>query len=151
MNAFPAYWLRLVTSIAMLGWLPFLGGLIFTVFPNLSPFDTLIFERAMIGYGALILAFLGGVRWGIRLQGGAGSDLTFVMGVLGSVLGFITLLMPYSLALAVLTVGYGAHGAWDVWSGASGGVPGFYAKMRSFMTWLVCLTLIGILLARGLL
>ena len=140
-----SFWTRIVTIAALLGWVPFLAGLILSIFPALSPLDPVIFERALIGYGALILSFLGGVRWGIRMQGGAGSDLTYVAGIIGSVIGFFTLLMPYGFGLAVLTVGFGAHGAWDVWSGRGGGVPMPYASMRSMMTWLVCLTLIAIL------
>lgn len=150
MTSNSSYWLRIVNLIALIGWLPFLAALLFTIFPVLLPIDFVVFERAMIGYGALILAFLGGVRWGVRLQGGAGSDLTFIIGIIGSVLGLVTLLMPYSLAVAILTVGFGAQGAWDVWSGMRGSVPGAYAQMRSFMTLLVCFTLIATLMARGL-
>jgi len=148
-NEPPAFWARIVTGAALLGWVPFAAGLLLTLLPALRPLEIVVFERAMIGYGALILAFLGGVRWGIRLQGGAGSDLIFVIGIFGSVLGFLTLLMPYTIALAVLTVGFGAQGAWDTWSGFRGGVPPLYARMRSTMTLLVCLTLLAILIARA--
>lgn len=144
------FWTRIVTFAAFAGWLPFAAALIFTLIPGLLPIDQVIFERALIGYGALILSFLGGVRWGIRMQGGAGSDLTFVAGIFGSVLGFSTLLMPYTFGLAVLTLGFGAQGAWDVWSGYGGRVPAAYAQLRSMMTIIVCLTLLIILVARAL-
>lgn len=149
MSQAPAFISRTVTMVALAGWLPFIAGFVLTLVPWLSPIDMVIVERAIIGYGALILSFLGGVRWGIRLQGGAGSDLIFVIGILGSGLGLATMLLPYSLAIAVLTVGFGAQGAWDVWAGWRGGVPEFYARMRSLLTWLVCLTLLATLLARG--
>ena len=58
-------WTRIISIAAILGWLPFLAGLLITLFPGLWPGDTLLFERALIGYGALIMSFLGGVRWGI--------------------------------------------------------------------------------------
>ncbi|HEY8595066.1 MAG TPA: DUF3429 domain-containing protein [Devosiaceae bacterium] len=143
------FWSRIVTLTAFAGWLPFLAGLALTLYPPFLPITQTVFERAMLGYGVLILGFLGGVRWGIRLQGGAGSDLTYVVGIIGSVLGFFVLLMPYEFGLAVLTVAFGAQGAWDVWSGLQGGVPQSYARLRSLMTWLVCLTLIAILAARA--
>jgi len=142
----PVFWSRIVTLSALAGLAPFLGGLIITLFPSISPLTEVIFERAMLGYGALILSFLGGVRWGLRLQGGAGSDLTFVIGILGSVAGFFTLLMPYTFGLVVLTIGFGLQGAWDV---RSGGVPDLYSKLRSMMTWLVCLVLLAILITRA--
>jgi hypothetical protein len=146
MSNVPVFWSRFVTLAALAGLAPFLAGLAITLMPTLSPFNPVIFERAMIGYGALILSFLGGVRWGLRLQGGAGSDLTFVMGILGAVGGFFTLLMPYTFALAVLTIGFALQGAWDVWSG---GVPQLYSRLRSMMTWLVCFVMLAILIARA--
>jgi len=146
MSNVPVFWSRIVTLAALAGLAPFLAGLVITLFPSISPLSEVIFERAMLGYGALILSFLGGVRWGLRLQGGAGSDLTFVIGILGSVAGFFTLLMPYTFGLIVLTIGFGLQGAWDVWSG---GVPQFYSRLRSMMTWLVCILLLTILIARA--
>lgn len=143
----PVFWSRIVTLAALAGLVPFVAGLAITLFPSLSPITTLIFERAMIGYGALILSFLGGVRWGLRLQGGAGSDLIFLIGIFGSVAGFFTLLLPYTFGLVVLTIGFALQGAWDVWSN---GVPELYSKLRSMMTWLVCLVLLAILIARTL-
>lgn len=148
MQQVSVFWSRLVTLVALMGLVPFIAGLIATVFPHTLPIEQVIFERALIGYGALILAFLGGVRWGIRLQGGAGSDLTFVMGILGSGLGLFTLLMPYTFGLIALTFGFGAQGAWDVRSGMSGGVPPAYARLRNMMTWLVCALLLAILIGR---
>jgi len=144
-------WTRIVTLAALAGLAPFVAGLVATVFPALLPIDQIVFERALLGYGALILSFLGGVRWGIRMQGGAGTDLTYLVGIAGSVLGFFTLLMPYVLGIAVLIVAFGAHGAWDVWSGFRGAIPRPYAQLRSMMTWLVCAALLAILAAKALL
>lgn len=150
MSTAPRFLSRIVTLAALIGLVPFVVALAITIFPDISPLPEIIFERATIGYGALILSFLGGVRWGIRLQGGAGSDLTFVTGIAGSVIGFITLLLPYSLGLAILVVGFAGQGAWDVWAGHIGWVPQLYARLRSLMTWLVCIVLLAILLARTL-
>jgi len=65
----PLFWSRTVAFAGLAGWVPFLLGLILTIFPALTPFDFVVFERALVGYGALILSFLGGVRWGIRWLG----------------------------------------------------------------------------------
>jgi len=141
----PVFWSRIVTFTALAGLLPFVAGLVLTLMPSLHLLDQIVFERALVGYGVLILAFLGGVRWGLRLQGGAGSDLTFVMGIIGSVAGFFMLLMPYTLALIILTIGFALQGAWDIWSV---GVPQFYSQLRRLMTLLVCVVLVAILIAR---
>lgn len=136
---------RIVTIAALLGLTPFIVALVFTIHPSLSPLPQARLEPAIIGYGALILSFLGGVRWGLRLQGGAGSDLTFIMGILGALGGFATLLMPYTIGLVVLAIGFALQGAWDVWSG---GVPAFYARLRGVMTWLVCVIIIAIIVVK---
>ncbi|MCD7059078.1 DUF3429 domain-containing protein [Pelagibacterium xiamenense] len=126
---------------ALLGLLPFLAGLYFSIFPTLLPIEAVIYERAMLGYGAAILSFLGGVRWGVRLGSGAGSELTYVAGILGSILGFVTILMPVSIGLSMLIVGFVIYGIWDVWSGYTGALPSDYGRIRSVMTLLVCLIL----------
>ena len=141
----PVFWSRIVTLAALAGLAPFIAGLAITIWPSLSPVSEIIFERAMIGYGALILSFLGGVRWGLRMGGGAGSDLTFVMGIFGAVGGFLTLLLPYMFGLVILTIGFALQGAWDVWST---GVPAIYSRLRSMMTWLVCIILVMIIAAQ---
>jgi hypothetical protein len=150
MSQVPVFWSRTITFAAIAGLIPFAGALILTLFPGAALLDPIVLERATIGYGALILGFLGGVRWGIRMQGGAGSDLTYLVGIAGAIVGFFTLLMPYVLALAVLTVGFGAQGAWDVWGGFRGTVPKPYARLRSTLTWLVCILLIAIIAIKGI-
>ena len=145
MSHIPTFWSRIVTLSAVFGLLPFILALAVTIFPQWLPIEKTIFEPAVIGFGVLILSFLGGVRWGIRLQGGAGSDLTFIVGMIGSAAGFFILLMPYYFGLIVLTIGFALQGAWDVFSS---GIPEFYARLRASMTWLVCLILIAILIAK---
>lgn len=136
---------RIVSIVAFAGLVPFAAGLLFTLKPELAPLNILIVERAIIGFGAVILSFLGGVRWGLRLQGGAGDNLTFIMGMLGALGGLVMLLIPYQFALIILVVGFTLQGLWDV---RSSGVPAHYASLRGIMTWLVCALIIAILVAR---
>lgn len=136
---------RIVSIVAFAGLAPFAAGLLFTLAPDLAPLNMVIIERSLVGFGAVILSFLGGVRWGLRLQGGAGDDLTFIMGMLGALGGLIMLLIPYPFALIVLAVGFALQGFWDA---RSGGVPTHYASLRGIMTWLVCVLIIAILVAR---
>jgi hypothetical protein len=148
MNSLPIFWSRTVAFAGLAGVIPFLIGLLVTLFPGLSPFDPNHFERALVGYGALILSFLGGIRWGIRLQGGAGTDLTYIVGTFGAIIGFIVILLPVNFGLIVLALAFALHGIWDVKAGMSGRVPQAYARLRIVLTWLVCLILIFIIIAR---
>lgn len=62
---------------------------------------------AFIAYGALILAFLGGTRWGRALAGGAPTSRP-LEAVLPSLLGFAALLLAHrpAPALALLAAGF---------------------------------------------
>ena len=141
---------RIVILATGLSLVPLLAGLVAVLVPALVPLDPAVIERAIIGYAALLLAFLGGVRWGIRIVSAKGSDLTYVLGALGALVGLITLLLPFAPALAILTVGFAAQGAWDVWSGFRHTVPELYARRRAGATLMACLTLAAILITKGL-
>ena len=142
---------RIVVTATALSLVPLVAGLVLIVWPILSPLDATVVERAIIGYAALLLAFLGGVRWGIRIAGGAGTDLIYVLGALNALLGLITLLLPFSPAIAILTVGFAGQGAWDVWSGFRTTVPEPYARRRITATLMACVVLVAILVAHAVL
>jgi hypothetical protein len=108
---------RKLPSIAMLlgigGLIPFLVCALGAL-ANPPPNDELSL-MALIAYGAVILAFLGGVHWGFGLEeaGTATGDVQrarFGLGVLPSLMGWVALLvaiLSYSrVALAFLTLGY---------------------------------------------
>lgn len=93
--------------------------------------------QAVVVYGALILAFLGGVRWGAEVNGqGAGIPRTPLLGlsVLGSLAGFAIILWalwagelwPVLAALA------GAHLLHGVWDGNGAGLPIWMRRLRVF-------------------
>jgi hypothetical protein len=63
--------------------------------------------RALVAYGAVILSFLGGVRWGLAI---AQTDATalwkpLVISVLPSLLGWAALLLPTGTGLLILATG----------------------------------------------
>ena len=60
-----------------------------------SPASSLAATRALVGYGAVILAFLGGVHWGFALgeeHGAPGERARLVLGVVPSLVGWIAIL-----------------------------------------------------------
>ncbi len=138
---------HIVVLATALSLVPLLAGLALIVWPTLLPLDRIVLERAIIGYAALLLAFLGGVRWGIRIAGNAGTDQVYVLGAASALVGLITLVLPFGPAIAILTVGFAAQGAWDVWSGYRGTVPEPFARRRMNATLMACVVLIAILVA----
>jgi hypothetical protein len=135
----------LVVAATALSIVPLLAAMLLLALPGLLPIDGAVVERVVVAYAALLLSFLGGVRWGIRIGGRAGTDMIYLLGALGPALGLVVLLLPFSPALALLTVGFAAQGAWDVWSGLGKSVPETYARHRSVATLMICVALIAIL------
>lgn len=93
--------------------------------------------QAVIVYGALILSFLGGVRWGAEVNGqGAGIPRTPILSlsVLGSLAGFaIVMWALWSTELwPVLAVLAGAHLVHGVWDAGGAGLPIWMRRMRGF-------------------
>lgn len=93
-------------------WLGFLGLIPFgaTVVAGLIPAIPLhsLALQALPAYGAVILSFLGGIRWGLAMVKAGNADLfsPLSISVLPSLVGWIALLMPASTGLLLLALGF---------------------------------------------
>lgn len=96
-----------------LGWsgvLPFLALALATWSPDWRDYAV----RGLLAYGALILSFLGGVRWGRAMAAGAGSG-QFAASVLPSLWGWLCwLALPPAPALLGLAGGFALLAWWDL-------------------------------------
>lgn len=82
-----------------------------------------VVAQALVGYGALIVSFLGGIHWGLAARAGAAPPpLLLAWGVLPSLIAWPALLLPAQAALVLLAAAlllcllvdrrlYPAHGA----------------------------------------
>ncbi len=55
--------------LTYLGTIPFIFSSLFLFFMAGDPFLSALFRAVLIGYGAVILSFLGGIHWGISFAG----------------------------------------------------------------------------------
>lgn len=70
--------------------------------------------QVFVAYGAAILAFLGGIQWGLALTPGiARATERVVIGVLPSLLAWLALLLPAPTAISVLAGGFAALLLWE--------------------------------------
>ncbi len=94
----------------------------------------------LAGYAAVILSFLGGVRWGVEMLdlAGQGGPRLSVLGpsVLGALAGWIALglillhpTLPPGQVLIGLAVALGLHWAWDL--SARAALPAWYDGLRT--------------------
>lgn len=115
-------------GLLLLGWsgvLPFgLAVLAAVVLPQWAGFAGAVF----VSYGAVILSFLGGARWG-RALGEHVLPGRFVEAVIPSLIGFSALLMLHTAWIALLLLGIG-FGIWLVIDQADRLWSPAYKRMR---------------------
>lgn len=118
-----------------LGWaglLPFAFGALLCWVGSLPvlPFDG---PGVMLGYGAAILGFLGGVRWGMALRRGDDAAAELVRSVMPAVLGWAAMLLA-SRELALATAALLFVGVALLDRLRDPGWPSWYAALRPRLT-----------------
>jgi Protein of unknown function (DUF3429) len=116
------------------GALPFLAAAFLTLLFDGS-FQGWIAEEIATLYGAVILSFLGGIRWGAGLTRGPVEVLPF--SVLPSLAGFFSLFMDVRTALMVLAGAFALQMIWDAVSGAA--LPEWFIRLRLAISIIVIL------------
>ncbi len=111
-------------------------------------------SRALLvqmGYGAIILSFLGGIRWGaaLKLPRGPLQSTLFVLSVLPSLAGFAALLLPATVGLVMLIGGFLLQGVWDVQAARQDDLPPWYATLRALLTTGAVLALLAAIVLRA--
>lgn len=90
-------------------------------------------------YSALMLSFLGGIRWGytMREDNEFVETTSLILSILPASLAWMALLAPREFAhltLLVFLIAFCAHGAWDSLSGNRERLPDWYSTLRVKMT-----------------
>ena len=122
-------------ALGLAGLIPFAAGAAALWVP-LPPLNPELGLKLAIFYGAIILSFLGGIRWGTaigpydtRRQG-----LELSASVLGSLAGLAAVFIPAVPALTLLIAGFLMQGLWDVISVEAGRLPQWFGKLRMLLT-----------------
>ena len=127
------------------GLLPFIAcGLSMLLLPDAGMRE--VTGRILVGYGAVILAFLGGVHWGLVLRTQsprAGGMLA--IGVVPSLLGWMTLLLSFETAVAVQVATFGGFWLYEHRMLGPSIVPPAYLALRRWLT-LVAVASLGVAL-----
>jgi hypothetical protein len=92
-------------------------------------------ERALLGYGAVILSFLGGVHWGLALRGDPGrGPRMLAIGVVPSLVGWVALLAPFETAAAIQVGAFGAFWLYEHRVLGPSVLPAAYLALRRWLT-----------------
>jgi Protein of unknown function (DUF3429) len=145
-------------ALGIAGLVPFIGlGIAAVSLGNEQ--DSQRYLLALVGYGAVVLAFLGGIHWGFVLHPGALPEglsaeerrdaARLALGVLPSLIGWAALLTPLlgvpEIGLAVLIVGYVATVASEAQMRRRSLLPTGYMAMRWGLSVVVLIVLITVL------
>ena len=125
-----------------LGLIPFLAG---ALAPWILPAERLPdASLALIGYGAVILSFLGGVHWGLAAP--AGRPLQIGLSVVPSLVAWLALLVANlqgtDTALWLLAAAFAVLLPGDLLAAARGLAPGWYPRLRVPLTLIVVACLV---------
>lgn len=111
-------------TLTLAGLVPFFAGAVLIVF---HPAEAARWVEPLAAYGAIILSFLAGTRWGKGLAERDPRPATLILSNLPPVAAWLTFLpgVPDRLQLAVLMAGLVAMLYWDV-----RGSTDWYARLR---------------------
>lgn len=129
---------------------PLVLGLMLIVLPEYSPITPLKLHIVFMGYCIGLLSFFAGTRYGIYLNQKRPGKAWVLPLIMGPLLGLLVFLLPFSLGLAILIAGFGAHGAWDSWGVFHGKFPKDYSTSRMVATWFICAILIFVFIFTGM-
>ena len=88
-------------------------------------------------WSAVILSFLGGIRWGVAIVGQPVDQRDMSLSTVLPILGWLAILLPDTYSVMVLLLLFCVHGTWDSFSANSGKLPQWFGKIRITLTFLV--------------
>jgi hypothetical protein len=146
-DSFKATMPQIIPSIVI--WLGYGGLLPFVALAAAVWFDvnhSSLWRDALIGYGAVILSFVGALHWGFAMSQ---SDMTanqrtcsFVWSVVPSLLAWMALLMTPKYAAMLLVAGFLMHFWQDRRLVQLVNLPAWYLPLRLRLTLVACVSLL---------
>jgi Protein of unknown function (DUF3429) len=118
------------------GLIPFAGLALMLATGILFGFERASVHGALATYGALILSFLGGIRWGLALSMGKASaaNREFALSVVPQLLAWASLALPAPWDLRALAALVLALGVADLALARQGGAPAWFGRLRLGLT-----------------
>ena len=130
---------RVAWILSLAGAIPFVAlTLCLVMFAPTHPFYD-IAQDALKTYGAVILSFLGGIRWGLAMRSPdpeTGRHV-FVASVIPSLLGWFAIFLPAPYVYGLLAIGFAGQGSWDSFAAQKGLFGLWFAKLRITITTIV--------------
>jgi Protein of unknown function (DUF3429) len=125
-------------ALGLAGAVPFLVGATLPAF-GFTLVAGVPVRVAMLVYGAVILSFLGGIRWGLALRepNVDRQALQFVVSVIPSLVGWVAVLVGTLPGMALLAIAFAAQGLLDLKFTEAGRAPAWFGRLRLLLSVLV--------------
>ncbi|KAL9059488.1 MAG: hypothetical protein Q9162_001186 [Coniocarpon cinnabarinum] len=110
-----------------------------------------VLEPLQVGYGAVILSFLGAIHWGLEWAqyGGYGGYRRYAIGVIAPAVAWPTILLPVEYALISQFLAFNILYAVDSSTTKRGWTPEWYGTYRFILTFIVGASIVMSLIGRG--
>ncbi|KAK7518667.1 uncharacterized protein IWZ02DRAFT_376398 [Phyllosticta citriasiana] len=121
----------------------------------LSPANAELFlhmlEPLQVGYGAVIISFLGAIHWGLEWAGFGGHQgyRRYAIGVFAPAVAWPTILLPVEYALITQFVAFNFLYYADARATVRGWTPAWYTTYRFVLTFIVGASIVVSLIGRG--
>ena len=141
----PSFSQELPRHVAWLGYgglLPFIG---LAALAGIDPHHDVVWSDALVGYGAVILSFIGALHWGVAMSA-PGLDAVvrrraFVWSIVPALLAWPASLLAGSVAPLLLVLGFVVHFVMDKRLAGMAELPSWYLPLRWRLTLVACLCL----------
>ena len=95
----------------------------------------------LIGYGAVILSFVGALHWGVQLSAQNAKPAAFIWSVVPALIGWVALMLPAKAAALCLIAGLVMCWGYDMRLIRKKEWPSFMGALRTILTAIACLCL----------
>lgn len=135
---------RMAWLLSLAGVMPFAGLAIVLVFAPREYPQFGLAGIALLIYGAIILSFLGGIRWGIALTRAEGRSATqvFVLSVIAPLTGWVAVFVDQPGGFILLAIAFLAHGIWDYGAWCTDVMQEWFVKLRMMVSGIVIASLV---------
>jgi hypothetical protein len=134
------------SHVAWLGYgglVPFIG---LAALMLADPLRAQLWSDAQVGYGAVILSFVGALHWGVAMLvtrlDPTQHQRAFIWSVVPALAAWVATVLEGSGACLILILGFGCHLAQDHRLAGPAGLPAWYLPLRGRLTVVACTSLL---------
>lgn len=132
--------IRIPTAALLLGLsglLPFAAGVVMVASWRWLEWDADFSRTFLLGYGAVILSFLGGVRWGVVAVRANPNPMILALSTIPSLVAWALLLFPTPLEYILFALAFAVQGMWDIRTSRQEGAAPWYGRLRLLLSLVV--------------